>query len=113
MLNLANSRRSRLPPRNAFPPFRTWRPLLSPVCPAPQLPAGTDWRCQLARRPRSSSRSPRGCMQQVLGREKVREKITQVGALPKSSTPEELRKHIESEIQRWQQVRETAGIQQQ
>ena len=52
-------------------------------------------------------------MQQALEREKVREQIIQVGALPKSSTPEELRKHIESEIEQWQQVRETAGIQQQ
>lgn len=51
-------------------------------------------------------------MQQVLEREKVREQIIKVGALPKSSTPDELRKHIESEIQRWQQVREKAGIQQ-
>jgi tripartite-type tricarboxylate transporter receptor subunit TctC len=51
-------------------------------------------------------------MQQVLESEKVREQIIKVGALPKSSTPDELRKHIESEIQRWQQVREKAGIQQ-
>src|SRR5665811_2063409 len=50
-------------------------------------------------------------MQQVLEREKVREQIIKVGALPKRSTPEELRKHIESEIEQWQQVRETAGIQ--
>jgi tripartite-type tricarboxylate transporter receptor subunit TctC len=52
-------------------------------------------------------------MQQVLEREKVQEQIIKIGALPKRSTPEELRKHIESEIQRWQQVREKAGIQQQ
>jgi tripartite-type tricarboxylate transporter receptor subunit TctC len=52
-------------------------------------------------------------MLQALEREKVREQIVKVGALPRSSTPEELRKHIESEIGRWQQVREKAGIQQQ
>jgi tripartite-type tricarboxylate transporter receptor subunit TctC len=52
-------------------------------------------------------------LRQSLEREKIREQIVKVGALPKSSTPEELRKHIESEIGRWQQVREKAGIQQQ
>jgi len=50
---------------------------------------------------------------QVLERQTVRDQIVKVGALPRSSTPEELRKHVESEIARWQQVRETAGIQQQ
>jgi len=52
-------------------------------------------------------------LRQSLERKKIGEQITKVGALPKSSTPEELRKHIESEIGRWQQVREKAGIQQQ
>ena len=52
-------------------------------------------------------------LQQSLEREKTREGILKVGALPKNSTPEELRKLIASEIERWQQVREKAGIAQQ
>jgi tripartite-type tricarboxylate transporter receptor subunit TctC len=52
-------------------------------------------------------------LQQSLNREKTKEGILKVGALPKTSTPEELRKHIASEVERWQQVREKAGIQQQ
>jgi len=50
---------------------------------------------------------------EALDRDKVKEQIVKVGALPKSSTPEELRRHIETEITRWQDVREKAGIQQQ
>ena len=50
---------------------------------------------------------------QSLEREKTKEGILRVGALPKTSTPEELSKLIESEIGRWQQVREKAGILQQ
>lgn len=49
-------------------------------------------------------------MQKVLQNEKVREQIVKVGALPKSSTPDDLRKLIQSEIQRWEFVREKAGI---
>jgi tripartite-type tricarboxylate transporter receptor subunit TctC len=52
-------------------------------------------------------------MQQVLAREQVGQQILKAGALPKSSTPEELRQHIASEIARWSKVRETAGIPQQ
>ena len=50
---------------------------------------------------------------EALERDKVKEQIVKVGALPKSSTPEELRKHVETEIARWTEVRDKAGIQQQ
>jgi tripartite-type tricarboxylate transporter receptor subunit TctC len=46
----------------------------------------------------------------ALASDKVRDQILKVGALPKSSTPEELRRHVEAEIARWQQVRDKAGI---
>jgi tripartite-type tricarboxylate transporter receptor subunit TctC len=52
-------------------------------------------------------------LRQVVEGDKVREQIAKVGALPRSSTSEELRTHIASEITRWQQVREKAGIAQQ
>ena len=47
---------------------------------------------------------------EALGRESVREQILKVGAQPRSSTPEELSRHIESEIAKWRGVREKAGI---
>jgi tripartite-type tricarboxylate transporter receptor subunit TctC len=50
---------------------------------------------------------------EALDRDKVREQIVKVGALPRSSSPDELRRHVESEIGRWQEVRDKAGIQQQ
>jgi tripartite-type tricarboxylate transporter receptor subunit TctC len=52
-------------------------------------------------------------MRLVLGREAIGQQIRTAGALPKSSTPEELRDHIASEIKRWSEVREKAGIPQQ
>jgi tripartite-type tricarboxylate transporter receptor subunit TctC len=52
-------------------------------------------------------------LHKVLERPAVRDQITKVGALPKSSTAEELRDLISSEIERWQKVREQAGIPQQ
>jgi tripartite-type tricarboxylate transporter receptor subunit TctC len=52
-------------------------------------------------------------MRTLLATEAVRAQIAKVGALVKSSTPEELRNHIASEIERWKAVREKAGIQQQ
>lgn len=47
---------------------------------------------------------------EALGRDAVREQILKVGAQPRSSTPEELSRHIESEIAKWRGVREKAGI---
>jgi tripartite-type tricarboxylate transporter receptor subunit TctC len=52
-------------------------------------------------------------MRDLLATETVRMQIAKVGALVRSSTPDELRKHIVSEIDRWKAVREKAGIQQQ
>jgi tripartite-type tricarboxylate transporter receptor subunit TctC len=52
-------------------------------------------------------------MRDLLATETVRRQIAKVGALVRSSTPDELRKHIVSEIDRWKAVREKAGIQQQ
>jgi tripartite-type tricarboxylate transporter receptor subunit TctC len=40
----------------------------------------------------------------------VRKQIADVGAQPRSSTSEELSKHIEGEIAKWRKVREKAGI---
>ena len=51
--------------------------------------------------------------QQALARDAVAQQIRTAGALPKSSTPEELRDHIAGEIKRWTQVRDKAGIPQQ
>jgi tripartite-type tricarboxylate transporter receptor subunit TctC len=50
---------------------------------------------------------------EFLATDAVRAQITKVGALPKSSTPQELRAHIVSEIDRWKAVREKAKIEQQ
>jgi tripartite-type tricarboxylate transporter receptor subunit TctC len=52
-------------------------------------------------------------MRELLATDSVRAQIAKVGALVKSSTPDELRAHIVSEIDRWKAVREKAGIQQQ
>jgi tripartite-type tricarboxylate transporter receptor subunit TctC len=52
-------------------------------------------------------------LRQVLARDAIGEQIRTAGALPKSSTPEELRDHIASEIKKWSEVREKAGIPQQ
>ena len=52
-------------------------------------------------------------MRELLATDAVRAQIVKVGALPKSSTPEELRTHIVSEIDRWKAVREKAKIEQQ
>jgi tripartite-type tricarboxylate transporter receptor subunit TctC len=68
------------------------------------LPAGT---------PAPVVKKMTDAMRLVLGRDAVGEQIRKAGALPKSSTPEELRDHIASEIKRWSEVREKAGIPQQ
>jgi tripartite-type tricarboxylate transporter receptor subunit TctC len=52
-------------------------------------------------------------MREFLATDAVKAQVTKVGALPKSSTPEDLRAHIVSEIDRWKAVREKANIEQQ
>jgi tripartite-type tricarboxylate transporter receptor subunit TctC len=52
-------------------------------------------------------------VQQALGRESVRQQILSAGALPRTSTAEELKKHVAAEISKWEQVRDKAGIEQQ
>jgi tripartite-type tricarboxylate transporter receptor subunit TctC len=52
-------------------------------------------------------------MRDFLATDTARAQIAKVGALVKSSTSDELRAHIVSEIDRWKAVREKAGIEQQ
>ena len=52
-------------------------------------------------------------MRQVLARDSISQQIRTAGAIPKSSTPEELRDHVASEIKKWTEVRDKAGIPQQ
>jgi tripartite-type tricarboxylate transporter receptor subunit TctC len=52
-------------------------------------------------------------MRELLASETVRAQILKVGALVKSSTPEELKTHIVGEIAKWKSVREKAGMEQQ
>jgi tripartite-type tricarboxylate transporter receptor subunit TctC len=52
-------------------------------------------------------------MRQVLARDTISQQIRTAGAIPKTSTPEELRNHVASEIKKWTEVRDKAGIQQQ
>lgn len=49
----------------------------------------------------------------ALAKDSVKKQIVDVGAQPKSSTPEELSRHVATEIAKWQGVREKAGIPQQ
>jgi tripartite-type tricarboxylate transporter receptor subunit TctC len=49
----------------------------------------------------------------VLARDDIRQQLLKVGATARTSTPEELRRHIVSEIAKWSAVREKAGIPQQ
>lgn len=49
-------------------------------------------------------------MRELLATDSIRAQILKVGALVQSSTPDELKTHIESEIVRWKNVREKAGI---
>ena len=51
-------------------------------------------------------------MQELLGRESVAKQVLNLGALARSSTPDELRAHIAGEIAKWKGVREKAGIEQ-
>jgi tripartite-type tricarboxylate transporter receptor subunit TctC len=47
---------------------------------------------------------------EALSRDSVRKQISDIGAQPKASTPEELTRHIAGEIGKWQGVREKAGM---
>lgn len=68
------------------------------------LPAGT---------PAAIVEKTSNALARLMERQSVRDQITKVGALPKTSTSAELRQHIATEIARWQEVREKAGIEQQ
>ncbi len=68
------------------------------------LPAGT---------PRPIVDKFQKAMVDALNREDVRKQILNVGALYRSSTPEELSKHVAAEIEKWSAVRQKAGIPQQ
>jgi tripartite-type tricarboxylate transporter receptor subunit TctC len=50
-------------------------------------------------------------LRDALASEAVRAQILKVGALVRSSTPDELKTHIADEITRWKTVRDKAGIQ--
>jgi tripartite-type tricarboxylate transporter receptor subunit TctC len=47
---------------------------------------------------------------EALNRPAIRKQIFDIGAQPKTSTPEELSRHIAAEVAKWQGVREKAGI---
>jgi tripartite-type tricarboxylate transporter receptor subunit TctC len=47
---------------------------------------------------------------EALNRPAIRKQISDIGAQPKTSTPEELSRHIAAEVAKWQGVREKAGI---
>ena len=51
-------------------------------------------------------------MRKLLARETVSKRVAGLGARVRSSTPDELKAHIEAEIVRWKAVREKAGIEQ-
>ena len=51
-------------------------------------------------------------MQELLGRESVAKQVLNLGALARSSTPDELKTRIAGEIAKWKVVREKAGIEQ-
>src|SRR5215470_3946092 len=48
-------------------------------------------------------------LRQILGTDSVRAQILKVGALVRSSTPDELKTHIADEIVKWKTVRDKAG----
>jgi len=49
-------------------------------------------------------------LNEALNRESIRKQISDIGAQPRSSTPDELARHIGGEIAKWRSVREKAGI---
>jgi tripartite-type tricarboxylate transporter receptor subunit TctC len=65
------------------------------------FPAGT---------PRAIVDKMNKAMHEVLAREGVQKQLAEVGATAATSTPDELRQHIVSEIAKWSAVREKAGI---
>jgi tripartite-type tricarboxylate transporter receptor subunit TctC len=50
-------------------------------------------------------------VQEALGRESVRQQILDAGALPRTSSSEELKNHVATEIAKWETVRDKAGMQ--
>jgi tripartite-type tricarboxylate transporter receptor subunit TctC len=68
------------------------------------FPAGTPGR--IVERTNTAVRS-------LLATDAVRAQILRVGALVRSSTPDELKAHIAEEIIKWKAVREKANIEQQ
>jgi tripartite-type tricarboxylate transporter receptor subunit TctC len=52
-------------------------------------------------------------LHEVLARKDIQEALLKVGASARSSTPDEMRAHVISEIAKWSAVREKAGIPQQ
>ena len=50
-------------------------------------------------------------VREALARESVRQQIINGGALPRTSTAEELKQHVAAEIAKWEQVRDKAGMQ--
>jgi tripartite-type tricarboxylate transporter receptor subunit TctC len=48
----------------------------------------------------------------LLARASVAKQILNLGALARSSTPDELKTHVAGEIAKWKVVREKAGIEQ-
>jgi tripartite-type tricarboxylate transporter receptor subunit TctC len=51
-------------------------------------------------------------LRDILARESIEKPIRNMGALVRSSTPDELKAHIAAEIAKWKGVRERAGIEQ-
>ena len=49
----------------------------------------------------------------VIGEEAVRERLTKAGVVVRGSTPEMFGRHMAAEFERWNGVREAAGIPQQ
>jgi tripartite-type tricarboxylate transporter receptor subunit TctC len=50
-------------------------------------------------------------VREALARESVRQQIINGGALPRTSTADELKQHVAAEIAKWEQVRDKAGMQ--
>jgi len=50
---------------------------------------------------------------EVLARDDVKKRISDAGAVARGTSPEEFRKHLQSEFAKWGKVREKAGIEQQ
>ena len=67
----------------------------------------------VARTPPAILKKMAEATRQALARESLAQQIRTAGALPKSSTPQELRDHIAGEIKRWTEVVDKAGIPQQ